>query len=360
MKLNLKKEFFKDRTYELLTYGKFSIKAFRYESGVEALKIKNSRVSFIFLPFKGQQIWKFTVDGIDISMKTTIDEPVASSNYLKNYGGFLYHCGISAFGVPQPDDTHPQHGEIPNGIYDNAYIICDEDEKGKFIILGGNYKFDRAFIRKYTFTPECKIYEDGTVLYYDITLLNERDYPMEYMYLCHINFRPRNGAELIYSAKKDLEHVKLQHKIDESLPSDHKTRLDNYMKSIENDISVHHKIGNKDEIYDPEITFAIKYETDENGNAYSMQYEEGKGAEFVIHDAKALPVGIRWIARTKNEDSIGMVLPATSEQYGYNDSKRRGFIKTLGAKEALNFKIVTGYLDDADAKKMIEKIEKML
>ena len=55
MKLNLQKNFFTDDDKTLLKHGDFKIKAFRYESGVEALKVKNEKCSFIFTPFKGQQ-----------------------------------------------------------------------------------------------------------------------------------------------------------------------------------------------------------------------------------------------------------------------------------------------------------------
>ena len=52
MKLNLEKNFFTETKKELLTHGKFTITAFRYTSGVEALEVTNEKCSFIFTPFK--------------------------------------------------------------------------------------------------------------------------------------------------------------------------------------------------------------------------------------------------------------------------------------------------------------------
>ncbi|MBR4881528.1 MAG: DUF4432 domain-containing protein, partial [Clostridia bacterium] len=161
MKLNLQKNFFTYDKKTLIKHGEFKIKAFRYESGVEALKIKNEKCSFIFTPFKGQQIWHFKVDGEEISMQTEVKEPQNTMTYLKNYGGFLYHCGIISFGAS--DSAHPHHGEIPNAIYDKAYIKCGEDEGGKYIILGGELEHNTAFVRHYKFKPEVKIYEDSSV-----------------------------------------------------------------------------------------------------------------------------------------------------------------------------------------------------
>ena len=43
-----------------------------------------------------------------------------------------------------------------------------------------------------------------------------------------------------------------------------------------------------------------------------MQYND-EGACYVSHPMDYLPYAIRWISRTGDEDSMGMVLPATCE-----------------------------------------------
>ena len=244
MKLNLQKNFFSENKNELISYGAFKIKAFRYSSGVEALEIENEKCSFIFTPFKGQQIWHFKVNGEEISMQTTIKEPTDSSVYLKNYGGFLYHCGVISFGAPDAD--HPHHGEIPNEIYNNAYICCGEDENGKFIVLGGELYHEIAFVRKYKFAPQIKLYENSSMFKISVCLENQRAYPMEYMYLCHLNFRPLEGAKLIYSAKTDSEHIKMY-------KSDGSAKLIEYMDKLEKDLSVMDTVKKDEQCYDPEI-----------------------------------------------------------------------------------------------------------
>lgn len=350
MKLNLQKSFFDYQPKLLLTHGNFKITAFRYESGVHALEIENKRCSFIFTPFKGQQIWHFTVDGREISMDTTVKEPNDASIYLKNYGGFLYHCGVISFGAP--DSEHPHHGEIPNEIYNSAYIECLEDEKGKYILLGGELLHDTAFVRKYRFAPVIKLYEDGTVFKINVTLENQRAYPMEYMYLCHINFRPFDGAKLIYSAKRDSEHIKVY-------KADGTKALTDYMDALEKDPSLMDTVGAPGQCYDPEICFGIKYSGDETGRAYTLQYEEN-GACFVSHPTDVLSNGVRWISRTNNEDSMGMVLPATAEHIGYANAKEKGQLKVLAPNETLSFYMEAGYLDKPCADKVKEKIENIL
>ncbi len=347
MKINLQKSFFTEVAKDFITYGKFIIKAFKYSSGVEALEIENEKCSFIFTPFKGQQIWHFKVDGKEISMQTTVKEPQNTMTYLENYGGFLYHCGVISFGAP--DATHPHHGEIPNAEYDSAYIVCDEDENGRYICLGGELNHDTAFIRKYRFSPEIKIYEDSSLFRINVKLENLRAYPMEYMYLCHINFRPIDGAKLIYSAKQDLEHIKIY-------KTEGSKELNDYFDKLEKDISIMNDVDRQGQCYDPEICFGIKYETDENGRAYTMQYTD-EGACYVSHPADILNNGVRWISRTNNEDSMGMVLPATAEHIGYENAKNNNQLKVLEANETLEFYIEAGYINKTDADVVKSKID---
>lgn len=349
MKIDLQKNFFTESKKDFITYGSFKIKAFKYSSGVEALEIENEKCSFIFTPFKGQQIWHFKVGDKEISMQTTVKEPKDTMTYLENYGGFLYHCGVISFGAP--DATHPHHGEIPNALYDSAYIVCDEDEKGKYICIGGELNYDTAFIRKYRFSPEIKLYENSSLFKINVKLENLRAYPMEYMYLCHINFRPFDGAELICSAKYDTEHIKIYR-------TDGSKALTDYMDNLEKDFTIMNKVGAEGQCYAPEICFGIKYESDENGRAYTMQYTDD-GACYVSHPTDVLSNGVRWISRTNNEDSMGMVLPATAEHIGYENAKNNGQLKVLAPNETLEFYMEAGYICKADADKVKEKIKSM-
>ena len=349
MRINLQKNFFSEVKKDFITFADFNIQAFRYPSGVEALEITNSKCSFIFTPFKGQQIWHFAVDGREVSMQTSVKEPQNTMVYLKNYGGFLYHCGVISFGAP--DAEHPHHGEIPNEIYDSAYVSCGEDEKGRYIALGGSLEHDTAFIRHYRFSPEIKIYEGDSVFNIKVKLENLRSYPMEYMYLCHINFRPFDGAKLIYTAKEDLDHIKIYE-------PDGDAKMDAYIAALKKNISIMNDVGNPIQCYDPEICFGINYASDENGRAYTLQYTQ-EGACYVSHPTDPLSNGVRWISRTKNEDSMGMVLPATAEHIGYANAKANGQLKVLRADETLEFVIEAGYLDSKRADETKTKIEKI-
>ena len=349
MKLNLQKSFF-EKECELITYGKFRITAFLYPSGVEALKVENSRISFIFTPFKGQQIWHLSVDGKEISMNTTVKEPKDTMTYLENYGGFLYHCGIISFGAP--DLEHPQHGELPNTKYDTAYITCEEDSHGKYITLGGSHDHNTAFVRRYRFSPEIKLYEDGTVLNIKVKIENLRAYPLEYMYLCHINFRPFDNAKLISSSKCDKEHVTVYR--GEGSDSYYK-----YLDTLLENLSLMNEVGVDGQCYDPEICFGIEYEKSKNNRGYTLQ-DTGNGACYVSHPTDILPYSIRWISRTENEDAMGMCLPATGEHLGYKNANEKGQIKILPPNSTLEFEIEAGWLDKNECESVKKTIKEIL
>ena len=348
MRIHIKKEFFTDREFVFFEDGQRKVTFFRYSTGVEAVKVENSKGYFIILPFQGQQIWRASFLGHDLVMRTKREEPIPTLEYLKTYGGFLLHCGISAFGSPGEGDKHPQHGETPNIPYQNAYIDCESD----YIAVGGYLDYDISFVRNYTFHPECRLYDDDTVLKLHVELENRRRSPMEYMYLCHINFRPFDGARLMYSAPYDKEHVKIHKIVSPDLPEEHAHALSAYMDAVEENPSLHHAIGAPGQIYDPEICFTIRYEGDEENRAYTLQRTDD-GACYVSHPVDILPYGIRWMSRTGDEDSCGMVLPATAEHFGYSYAKKNGQIKVLGGYETLQFVMEAGYLDEARTKELI-------
>lgn len=131
MRINLRKDFFSEKEFVLLENKSMRATCFRYSTGVEAVKVENSKGYFIILPFQGQQVWRAGFLGHELTMKTKFEEPVPTLEYLKTYGSFLLHCGISSFGAA--DSSHPQHGEIPNALYRKAYIECGDD----YIAVGG-------------------------------------------------------------------------------------------------------------------------------------------------------------------------------------------------------------------------------
>ncbi len=355
MRINLKKAFFTEKEFVLVESDNMKATAFKFSTGVEALRVENSKGNFVILPFQGQQIWDAEFCGKRLTMKSMFDEPLPNVEYMKTYGGFLLHCGICAFGVPQASDTHELHGELPNAEYREAYIECNEE----YIAVGGHMYYDKTFDRNYTFSPECRLYKEDSVIKIHINIENRRNEPMEYMYLCHINFRPFDGARLVCSADYSHKEFKVYKNISENTPEEKANHLRKYMEEIEKNPQIHHIIGAEGQTYDPEICMSVKYSGDKKRRAYTLQCIDD-GACYVSHPVDVLPYAIRWISRRGEDDAMGMVLPATAEHLGYMNAKKKGQIKVLGAKEKLEFMIEVGYIQGMKKTAVIEKIKAII
>ncbi|MFM8320645.1 MAG: DUF4432 domain-containing protein, partial [Chloroflexota bacterium] len=87
--LYLKKEQFDLQELPLASRGELQASTFRFASGVEALRLKNSRGELVLLPYVGQQIWSARFDGRELTWKSMLGQPNQSRVFLENYGAFL-------------------------------------------------------------------------------------------------------------------------------------------------------------------------------------------------------------------------------------------------------------------------------
>ena len=356
-KILLNQSFFTNEERLFCANGNISVSIFKYESGVCAISLTNKKLELIILPYQGQQIWRLLYNGQDQTMSGMFEQPYPTNVFLDNYGAFLLHCGISGMGVPDKDDIHAHHGELPNTTYDSAFIRVGEDEKGKFIAVGGIAHCLKGFTYGYSAEPEIVLYEKETVALVSMAVTNLRNTPLEYMYLCHINFRPQDGARLIYSAPYDNQHVKIHSNIPDSIPSEKRKNLMTYMETIAANPSIHNFIDASTQVYDPEIVMTIRYHADSEGYAHCMQLLPSGLGCYVAFELEKLPFGLRWISRRKDEQAMGMVLPATAEHLGYTYAKSNGQIKVLDGGEKIKFNIKVGCLDKEEAVSMTGKIE---
>ena len=89
VRIDLARAMFGERERPLASMGGFSLSTFRFDSGIEALRVRNRRGEILVLPFKGHQIWRAAFDGRDLTMKSMFDEPVPTTTYLETYGAFF-------------------------------------------------------------------------------------------------------------------------------------------------------------------------------------------------------------------------------------------------------------------------------
>ncbi len=355
-KIFLSPSFFTEHEQVLVAHGPLEAVAFRYPSGVPALRLQNDRGHLIMLPYQGQQIWAANFNGRELTMKSMFIQPNPTRTYLENYGGFLLHCGFTAMGVPTAQDSHPLHGELPNAPYEQAWLLCGSNEQGPYIELGGGYRHTVAFSTNYIAAPAVRLYAWQSTFWVSMSVTNNKQTTMEYMYLAHINFRPVDNGRLVYSAPYDPQHVRVR----ASIPS-HVHPLPGYREFLEElarDPQKHHLL--KPGLgFDPEVVFFIDYDADPSGWAHSLQIHPDGTADYVRHRPAELDHGVRWICRTPDQDALGLILPATAEPEGYTAEKAKGNVKVLGPRATWKCAFEVGALTKEEAEKKEEEINKI-
>ncbi|MDI5535782.1 DUF4432 domain-containing protein, partial [Salmonella enterica subsp. enterica serovar Montevideo] len=95
-RITLWRELFNEQPRILLENDDFTVTAFRYASGVEGLKIQNSRGHLVILPWMGQMIWDAQFDGHDLTMRNMFRQPKPAAEVVATYGCFAFHSGLLA------------------------------------------------------------------------------------------------------------------------------------------------------------------------------------------------------------------------------------------------------------------------
>jgi hypothetical protein len=357
IKINVIPALFGEKEIELVNYGALSAAAFRFESGVCGLRLANELGQLVLLPFQGQQIWSAEFAGRNLTMKSMFEQPRPTRVYLETYGAFLVHCGATAMGSPSKEDTHPLHGELPNAPYQKATIVAGKDGRGPYIGVGGQFQYTVAFNHNYVAVPLVKLYAGSSRFWLTMTIHNLKNSAMELMYLAHINFRPVDDGRLVYSAPCTPEHVRVRR----SIPS-HIHPRPGYADFIEalGRYPERHNVLAADLIFDPELVFSIDYAADQDGWAHSMQVHPDGSADYVGHRPDQLPVGVRWISRTVDQDALGLVLPATAEPEGYLAEKAKGNIKIIPPEGEFRFDLEMGALTPEEARCVEQQISGIL
>jgi hypothetical protein len=340
--VNLKAIEFSAVETQILHTGGISVFAFRYASGVAALRVRTAVGEIIFLPFHGQQIWDATFYGRRLTMRSMFDEPINSRSYLENYGGFLLHCGATAMGNPGPQDNHPVHGELPNAPYQTADIEIGEG----YIELSGRYRHTVAFSHNYYAEPRLRIYAAHGRMEMDLKVHNLKADQMEVMYLAHVNFRPHDGGHIVDTVPDQPKYFNIRDKLPEFFGP--KLGHAELVKSLKINPALHRNFKAGVAI-DPELVMGLKFKTDVEGYAHAMQILPDGSADFISHRPQELQRGVRWITRTANQDALGLYLPGTAEADGYLAEKAKGNIVSLEAGKSFHCAYHFGALTKAEA-----------
>jgi hypothetical protein len=358
MEVPLRENYFTEQERTFVDFESLKATLFLYESGVHGVKIANENGYIIVLPFKGQQVWNAFFHGRYLNMKTMYQEPKNTDFFLNTYGCFVMHCGPLRMGCPGPEDDHVLHGELPYADYDEAALVVGEDEKGKYIGVTGLYDYNRAFGEKYHARPLVKLHEGSSLVDISITIENYSGYPMELMYMCHVNFRPVEHGRIVQSVDWAKENMELRTVIPEHVKASQ--AFIDFLARLEEDPRLTEVIKPEDE-YNPEIAFFIHSpQVDENGWSHYMQVHPDGSADYIRYKPEELDHNTRWISRTEDQAGLGLALPATCDPEGYTAEKKKGNIKEIPAKSSVSFSVVAGYLNPEEAKEMEALIGKIV
>ncbi|MBX3582772.1 MAG: DUF4432 family protein [Rhizobiaceae bacterium] len=351
--IHLDERMFGKSERSLAAMGGIHVSAFRYRSGVAALRVVNGEGSAILLPFQGQQVWDAEFHGRRLTMRSMFDEPVPTRDYLSTYGAFFIHCGGTSMGNPGPDDTHPLHGELPNLPYQEAALVFGQDDTGSYVELTGSGRDRRAFSHDFEACPSLRLHEGSTYFEATIEVENRSLKPMPFLYLAHINFRPIDGGILVDTVRDDIKDSFVRAP---DLPEDVSPCVRGYHDAIAMNPSSHRMLEAGQPI-EPELVLTMKAAADGDGWAHAMQKFPDGSCDFVSYRSQDLPYAVRWITRSGDQDALGLVLPATAPPDGLAAATKNAQLVWIepGAGFRTNFRF--GALDATACRKLQSTIE---
>lgn len=332
-KLFLFKELFSRDEKVLLSNNDFTVFGFKYESGIEAIKICNKKGFIIVLPFYGQIIWDAEFGKHSLKMKNMFSEPKFGNSIVDTYGCFAFHSGLIRNGCPSPEDDHVLHGEMPCSIINNAWLIIDNNS----ITLTGEVEYVKGFGNHYSARPAVTLYSNSTLfdIQMSVTNLSSVDMPLQYM--CHMNYCYEHGAELTQNIPD--EAIVLRETIPAHVsPTEKWLEFNDKIKKGEYHLD---KLDN-DVMYDPEIVFFMDNLSKYQENLeYKMKSPSGH-SYITKFSSKDFNYATRWILFNEDQQVGAFVLPATCRPEGFLAAKKAGSLIMLKPKETKEFSVTTG------------------
>jgi hypothetical protein len=327
VKASLRPHYFEALEREFVSHDDLRATIYKTDTGVDVVRLSSSDISLEILPFQGQQIWSAHINGRNITMGSEVDEPVVTTDYLRNYGAFLVHCGATAMGGPSPDDTHPLHGELPNAPYNAAWVEAGTDEQGRaFIEVHGHYKHQVAMTGNYLAHPVVRITEGEPLVHVSMTVENRSKASMDFMYLAHLNFAPVLGSTIVGTHGWDANSIQVRSSFPShvNVPEETRALLLNLAEHPERTAQVQN-----DPAYDPEAVMTVKYISDDEGFAHTLQLHPNGTSDYVRHEPSSAPNAIRCVQLTDHHQCVGIVLPSTAGVEGYITEKANGKVISI-------------------------------
>lgn len=329
---SLDQSMFSEKEHGLLKSSSYSVSMFHYQSGVEAVRIRAGRGEFIWLPYLGQQIWDWSVDGKSQKFEGFVAEPSYGRSFLQNYGGFLIHCGMTAMGNPGADDTHLHHGELPVARFDEAWIEIMQEDGHEVLSLSGRLHWHVPFVAEYRCIPSMRISPDGLSLHAEVRLENPTASVMDYMYLAHINFAFSGAKNILSTAPFDPKHVNIRNEIFPGL-----TANPELIKRIDETAN-----------YEPELVAIVNDKDVARESAGSILVCGDDTSRWVCQETSVLDHHVMWMTHNADRGACGFHLPSTAGPTGFESEKAQGNIKHLAPGSEVTLRYACGFSNRLD------------
>ncbi|AKK02381.1 aldose 1-epimerase family protein [Corynebacterium epidermidicanis] len=311
----------------LLSSSEFTVTAWTYSSGVEAVRIRNSRGFVEVLPFMGQIIWEANFDGTSLTMKNMFTEPKPADVIVDTYGCFAFHSGLLSAGCPAPDDSHPLHGEFPCAPFDEAWLEITENS----VAISGSYTYVQGFGHHYEAVPVVRLGAGEAQFDIDLAVTNKSKYqPMPLQYMCHMNYAYVDNARFGGNVPDDA------FKLRESVPA-HVQPTPEWTTFNKQILGKPYVELSEPEKYDPEIVWFA-----EDLAQYGETIEVTMGDFVTSFDSAEFPVATRWVLHNPDQQVAAFVLPGTCRPEGFKAAQRAGTLVQLAAGQTREFHVRTG------------------
>lgn len=332
-RIMLWREGFTDCPKTLLENADFTVTAFRYASGVEGLKIKNSRGHLVILPWLGQMIWEAHFDGHDLTMRNMFRQPKPATEVVATYGCFAFHSGLLANGCPSPEDTHPLHGEMACAAMDEAWLELEGDT----LRLGGCYEYVMGFGHHYQAQPAVVMRKARALFDIQMAVTNLASVAMPLQYMCHMNYAYIPGAS--FSQNVPDEALALRESIPAHVKPTAQWQAFN-QRLLQGEASL--TCLSEPDYYDPEIVFfADRLDRYTDNPEFRMIAPDG--TTFVTRfSSQAFNYVTRWILCNGDQQVAAFALPATCRPEGFLAAQRNGSLLQLAPQETRTFTVTTG------------------
>ncbi|MCL1035840.1 aldose 1-epimerase family protein [Shewanella submarina] len=309
----------------------FEIYTFVYNSGVEAVEIRNSKGHLVVLPFMGQMVWDAEFLGTDLCMKNMFSEPKLAKTIVETYGCFAFHAGMIRMGCPTPQDDHVLHGEMPCATMDSAWLEISDTS----VTIKGSYEYVMGFGDHYLATPSVTLGQDSGEFDIQMTVKNLASVPMPLQYMCHINAAYLEGAVMSQNLP-DEAFVLRQSVPDHVRPTEQWLAYNETLKT-----SAPFAVLDEPQMHDPEIVY---FADDISRFTERAELSMAIGDKCLIteFDTKEFNNLTRWVLYNGDQQVAAYALPATCRPEGFLAARESGNLLYLEPGETRHFSVRTG------------------